>query len=385
MEMLDAVTAYDLKKKYAGFTALYGLNLEIAKGSVFSIVGSAGCGKTTALRLFAGLCEPTGGECTVLGYSPYHESRKLHDLMGVVTDTTKLYEKMTVNQNLQFFAKLYGVEANDAIDRISFLLHRLDIWEFRDKLVKDLSTSALQKANISRALIHKPKILLLDEPTEGLDMETTLLVRSMISHIVDEEEATVLITTRHLMHAEALSENYAIMEKGELIARGTLESLRRISGMKIKAALRLADDSTPPVGFFHKDGLWMKNIQKESEMPALLYKAMQEDCKVYEATIIYPTLENIYDAFLNGTDTLQESEELYAGEPQDTDDGEPQPAEGDETREGADRTEPEHGTETEEDGNAESAAEPGDTPADPGAGEYAGGEAEETVFSVVDH
>jgi len=385
MEMLDAVTAYDLKKKYAGFTALHGLNLEITKGSVFSIVGSAGCGKTTALRLFAGLCEPTGGECTVLGYSPYHEPRRLHELMGVVTETTRLYEKMTINQNLQFFAKLYGIEVNDAIDRISFLLHRLDIWEYRDKPVKDLPTSVLQKANISRALVHKPKILLLDEPTEGLDMETTLLVRGMIAHIVTEEEATVLITTRHLLHAQALSENYAIMEKGELIARGTLESLRRISGLKIKAALRLAEGSAPPAGFFNRDGLWMKNIGQESEMPVLLSKAMQEGCKVYEANIIYPTLENIYDAFLNGADTLQESEEIYAGEPQDTDDGKPQPEERDEADEGPDRAEPEHGAETEEYRNAAAAADPGDAPADPGSAEPAGGEAEETVFSVVDY
>lgn len=383
MEMLDAVTAYDLKKKYAGFTALHGLNLEITKGSVFSIVGSAGCGKTTALRLFAGLCEPTGGECTVLGYSPYHEPRRLHEQMGVVTDTTRLYDKMTVNQNLQFFAKLYGVDANDAIDRISFLLHRLDIWEYRDRMVKDLPTSALQKANISRALIHKPKILLLDEPTEGLDMETTLLVRGMIAHIVTEEEATVLITTRHLVHAETLSENYAIMEKGELVARGTLESLRRMSGLKIKAALRIADGSAKPVGFFQRDGLWMKNIQQESEMPALLQKAMQGGCQVFEANILYPTLEDIYDAFLNETDTVQESEEIYAGEPQDTDDAEPQPPEGDETGEGPDRTEPEYGAKAEEYGDA--AAGPGDAPAEPGAGEPAGGEAEETVFSVVDH
>lgn len=385
MEMLDAITAYDLKKKYAGFTALHGLNLEITRGSVFSIVGSAGCGKTTALRLFAGLCEPTGGECTVLGYSPYHEPRRLHELMGVVTDTTRLYDRMTVNQNLHFYAKLYGIEINDAIDRISFLLHRLDIWEYRDKLVKDLPTNALQKANISRALIHKPKILLLDEPTEGLDMETMLLVRGMIAHIVTEEEATVLITTRHLIHAEALSENYAIMEKGELIARGTLESLRRMSGLKIKAALRLADDSAPPAGFFRKDDLWMKNIQQESEMPALIQKAMQEGCKVYEANIVHPTLENIYDAFLNGIDTLQESEEIYAGEPQDTDDGEPQPAERDETDEGAERTEPEYGDETEEYGDAAAAAGPGDAFEEPGAGQPARGEAEETVFSVVDH
>lgn len=314
--VLDAVITYDLKKNYNNFLALKGFNIEVPKGSVLAIVGAKGCGKTTALRILAGLTEPSGGECSVLGLTPYHEPHKLHEQIGVVTNTAKLYAGMTLNKNLLLYAELLRIDNNDAIDRISFLLHTLDIWKYRDVKVEDLPTNAEQRANIARALIHRPNLLFLDEPTEGMDAETSILVKDLINYIVAEEDATVVMCTRVLNHAEMLADNFVIMDKGEIVAKGTIETLRKISGLKAKAAFRLANGSKAPQGFVLKDNFWIRSISNEEEMPKLISDIISNDCKLYEVNVINPSLEDIYKSFLS--DTPEVGEEIDATNNQDT-------------------------------------------------------------------
>lgn len=297
---MDAITAYDLSKKYGDQIVLNNLNLAVRQGCVSSLIGAAKCGKTTALRLFAGLTTPTMGECTVMGYSPVTEQQKVHAVTGVVTDTARLYKKMTVTENLNFFANINNMEINDTIDRTSFLLHRLGIWEGRDRLISDLTTSAVQRVNIARALIHSPKVLLMDEPTFGMNQETTDAVKYIVEYIVKEEGAAVLLCTRHLDHAEVICEHFAIMDHGGLIARGDMETLRKGSGEKHKAVFRLSPDSVKPEGFFEEDGLYCVHINNEKEMPGLLAKVLSFGCEIYEAKIIKPSLQNIYDAYISG-------------------------------------------------------------------------------------
>lgn len=306
MDIMDAVIAYDLKKTYGTKTALNNFNIEVASGSIFSLVGKAGCGKTTVLRLLAGLTEPTSGECTVLGLSTVGGVHRLHEQIGVVTDTAELYGHMSLEANLQFYATMYGIDDNDAIDRISFLLHELDIWKYRDELVRKLPTNAKQRANVARALIHSPKILLLDEPTEGMGAETTLLVKKMLDHITSEEEATVIISTRVLDHAELLSDSFAILDEGELIAKGNLSTLAKISGCSIKAVLKLEENSKEPAGFKLVEGLWVKNISGPEEMPEILTKVIGEGCRVYEANVVNPSLKDIYKSILSETPEVGE-------------------------------------------------------------------------------
>ena len=124
---MDAVVAYDLTKEYEGQAALSGLNLQVPQGEAFACVGERGCGKTTLVRLLSGLCRPTSGECTVLGLSPSHEPQRLHSVAGTVLDSAHLYTGMTLYENLHFFAGLHGLDDNDALERSSFLLHKLDI------------------------------------------------------------------------------------------------------------------------------------------------------------------------------------------------------------------------------------------------------------------
>ena len=169
---MDAVVAYDLTKEYEGQAALSGLNLQVPQGEAFACVGERGCGKTTLVRLLSGLCRPTSGECTVLGLSPSHEPQRLHSVAGTVLDSAHLYTGMTLYENLHFFAGLHGLDDNDALERSSFLLHKLDIWEGRDLPVEKLSTGVVRRASLARALMHSPKVLLVDDSAGGLDQET---------------------------------------------------------------------------------------------------------------------------------------------------------------------------------------------------------------------
>lgn len=297
---MDAITAYDLSKQYGDSIALCGLNLQIPEGAAFACVGGQGSGKTTLIRLLSGLCRPTMGECTVLGLSPFFEAEKLHALAGTVLDTARLYETMTLSENLRFFAGINGVEENDAIDRISFLLHRLDIWESRDGKIDDLPTGVVRRASLARALIHRPRVLLMDEPDGGLDQETAQSVQSLISQLVSQEGMTFLLCTRNMAYAQRLCDRFAVLKDGSLLAKGDLESLRKGAGVRWRAILRLAGEAQPPRGFREKDGLWQKEIASEEEMPRIISQAVENGIKLLEARVEEPTLEEIYTAFLEG-------------------------------------------------------------------------------------
>lgn len=308
---MDVITAYDLYKQYNNQHALCGLNLQIPAGSAAVCVGGPASGKTTLIRLLAGLCRPTAGECSVMGLSPAFEMGKLHKVMGTVLETARLYKDLTLLENLRFFAEIHDVEENDGLDRASFLLHKLDIWEGRDVKVNDLPTDVVNRACLARALIHRPQVLLMDEFSDGLDRESLERVRELLSYLLTEEGVTLFLATKDTEYAEAIGSFFAFLDKGVLIAKGDWESLRRGAGVHFRAALKVTEEDKLPAGFKLLDGMWQKEIGSESEMPAIISKTVQDGGKLYEAKVIQPTLKEIFEAWLNGGAISQEE----GGEP----------------------------------------------------------------------
>lgn len=297
---MDAIVTYGLSKQYGGVTALSGLNLQVPEGGAFACVGRENSGKTTLIRLLSGLLRPTAGECTVMGYSPSFETEKLHAAVGTVLDSARLYENMTLSENLRFFAGISGVDENDAIDRASFLLHRLDIWESRDGKIDDLPTSMARRGSLARALMHSPRLLLMDEPGEGLDQEMFDSVRELLSYLISQEGMTVMLCTRNMDYAQQLCDGFALLKDGLVMAKGGLESLRRGAGVRYRAVLRLAEGETPPKGFRFSDGLWQREIASEEDLPRIVSQVVREGKKLYEARLEKPSLEEIYAAWLAG-------------------------------------------------------------------------------------
>lgn len=298
---MDAITAYDLSKRYGGRSALSNLNLQVPAGSAFACVGREKSGKTTLIRLLSGLCRPSAGECTVLGFAPFFEANRLHAVSGTVLDTARLYRNMTVSENLLFFSGINGLDENDALDRLSFLLHKLDIWESRDEKVETLPTGVVRRASLAQALIHSPKVLLVDEPANGLDRETSESMGELFSFLIEQEGMTILLTTRNPYYAQRTCNNFALLRDGTVMGRGDLETLRKNAGVRYRAIVRLEDGELPPDGFCSmENGEWKKEVKSEEDLAKIISQIVGSGKKLYEARLERPYLEEIYTAYLNG-------------------------------------------------------------------------------------
>lgn len=299
---MDAIAAYDLSKSYDKSPipqrlALQGINLTVAQGGSFGCVGPVGSGKTTLARLLAGLARPSSGQCSVLGLSPSHEAARLHGMMGAALSSAGLYNTMSIRDNLRFFAGIHQVDRDKAIERISFLMHRLGIWEDRDKRPWSLPTGVQRRAGLARALVHSPKVLLVDGDEDGMDLETAGRVRELLDYVNREEGVALMLCTRDMDYAQLVCRSFGLLDRGVLMARGSLEALRVNRNVRLMAALRLEKGQNGPEGFALRDGLWQKEIDSEDEMPRLIAQAVQGGASLYEARVIRPSLSEIYRAY----------------------------------------------------------------------------------------
>ena len=294
-----AIHTQNLGKSYDGAVyAVHGLSLEIPTGSVFGFLGPNGAGKTTTVKLLTGLLKPTEGSCAVFGLAPAQKPAEVHRVCGVVTETARMYGRMTGMQNLLFYGQLFGLERRECRERAERLLKRMDLWDARDKFLSAYSTGMAQRLSLARALIGAPRMLFLDEPTGGLDPESALAVNAMIGALAREEGVSVFLCTHQLRYAQDICTSYGILHKGKLLACGDLESLSREIGLPLRAQLRLKTKN-PPDGLEQVgEGWWRADLESEEEMPALLKRVVSGGCDVYEARLTRPTLEDVYFQFV---------------------------------------------------------------------------------------
>lgn len=297
---MDAIAAYELTKTFDGTAALQGVSFQVPEGGAMACVGREGAGKTVLARLMAGLGRPSSGECSVLGLSPAHESARLHGMMGAALESARLYDSMSLWDNLRFFAGAHNVPRDQGVERASFLLRRLGLWDQRDKRPHQLPTGDLTRAGLCRALLHRPRVLLLDEEGAGMDRETAGLVRELLEYVLREEGVSLLFCTQNMNYAQGFCGSFGLLHQGILLARGDVEALRAGGGVGLRAAFRLAQGQEGPEGFRLEEGLWQRVIQSEDEMPRLIARMVEQGRGLYEARVIRPTLEEIYDAYLAG-------------------------------------------------------------------------------------
>jgi ABC-2 type transport system ATP-binding protein/sodium transport system ATP-binding protein len=209
--------------------AVKDLSFAVQPGEVYGLLGPNGAGKTTTLRMVLGLLEPTSGEASIAGFGSSEHPDEVKRRVGLVAANAGLYPGLTVREMLLFFADLYAVhdaEAGRELARLSQLLGLHDILERR---CANLSTGQRQRVNLARALIHRPPVMLLDEPTLGLDVLGTQVIIEYIEHLRREGKA-VILTTHHLDDAERLCTRFGLMHLGELVSEGTLTELRGRTG-----------------------------------------------------------------------------------------------------------------------------------------------------------
>ncbi|MBM3274406.1 MAG: ABC transporter ATP-binding protein [Candidatus Sericytochromatia bacterium] len=225
-----------LSRQYGAVTAVEDLDLEVRAGEVLGFLGPNGAGKTTVTRMLSGLIAPTKGTAIVLGHDVEAGAEAVRRGVGVLTEATGLYKRLTARENLRFYAGLYGVNRIDAERRIDHYLRRLDLKHAGDRPVATYSKGMGQKVAIIRALLHEPRLVFLDEPTAGLDVESARTVRDFILTLKDEGR-TVFLCTHHLDEAERVCDRVAIFKR-RIIAMGDAHRLRQdLAGRKVVVRL----------------------------------------------------------------------------------------------------------------------------------------------------
>jgi ABC-2 type transport system ATP-binding protein len=210
--------------------ALKGVDLVVERGAIFGLLGPNGAGKTTLTKILSTLLLPTGGTALVLGHDVTKETDWLRPRMGLVLGGERgLYNRISGRDNLRYFADLYGVPMAEREERIRAVLERVDLVGAADRRVEEYSRGMKQKLHLARGILHRPQILFLDEPTIGLDpksaRETRKLIRSLVA-----DGVTIFLTTHYMFEAEELCPKLAILSKGRIVARDTVDNLRALIG-----------------------------------------------------------------------------------------------------------------------------------------------------------
>lgn len=220
-----AIEISGLTKKFGDFIAVDHLDLKVYKGEIFGLLGPNGAGKTTTIRMLCGLMAPTEGSIKILGYKIPEERNEAIRKIGYMAQRFSLYEDLTVYENMEFYGKLYGLKGSLLRERILKLLDFLELSEFKDRLAGKLSGGMKQRLALGVALIHNPSLLILDEPTAGVDPS---LRRAFWNYFrsLNKEGTTILVTTHYMDEAENC-DRIGLMSKGKLIAIGSPRELKR--------------------------------------------------------------------------------------------------------------------------------------------------------------
>ena len=222
-----------LTRTFGTVRALDDVTLEVPSGAVFGLLGPNGAGKTTTIRLLLGLIEPTRGRADVLGYDIATQGQQIRDRVGALLEHTGLYERLTADDNLDYFASIWGMTGAAKRERIKELLTHFGLWERRADRVGTWSRGMKQKLAIARAIVHRPALVFLDEPTAGLDPAASVALREDIATLAASNGTTVFLTTHNLTEAERVCGLVAVIRAGKLVALGAPAQLRGSTGRSI--------------------------------------------------------------------------------------------------------------------------------------------------------
>lgn len=218
------------------------VSIEAKPGRVFCLLGVNGAGKTTMLRMLSTVIRPTSGVATVAGYDVVREGEKVRASIGFMSNSTALYGRLTGIEVLQYFGNLYGLEGDRLKERIQFVLDKLDLHDFKDRLCDKMSTGQKQRVSIARTILHDPPVLFFDEPTAGLDVVTSQSVMQFIEESRMNGK-TVVYCTHIMSEVERLCDDIAIIHDGTIRGEGNVEQLKALAGESSleRAFLKLVD------------------------------------------------------------------------------------------------------------------------------------------------
>lgn len=217
-----------LVKKFGDFAAVADVSFEVKRGEVFGLLGPNGAGKSTILRILSTLARPTDGTANIGGFDVVRQDNSVRNLVGIVSEKMIMYDRLTARENLWFFGRLFDIPTETLNPRIDELLELVQLTKWKNSLVGTFSTGMRQRMNVVRALLNMPQVLFLDEPTLGLDPQSSVEIREFVVKLNKEKGTTIIVTTHTMVDADMLCDRIGIIDHGKVVALDTSSNLKRI-------------------------------------------------------------------------------------------------------------------------------------------------------------
>ena len=304
---MPGIEAVGLSKSFGALTAINRLSFEVDSGEIFGLLGPNGSGKTTTVRLLSCLIAPSEGTARVAGFDIKEEPIKVRETVGVLTENPGIYDRLTVVENMEFFAEAYGLRDRAERDsRIKELLEFFDLWDRRGDKVGTFSKGMRQKLAIAKAIVHRPEVLFLDEPSSGLDPKAAKDIRDLMEEMSRQEKHTIVLCTHNLEEAERLCSRVMIIRKGSALATGSIEDLRKKlhGALELEIGLEEVNDrllrtttkleGVKTVKTTIKGTLIYDLDDPEAQTPDVVKSLVQAGGRVTSVNILRPSLEDAY-------------------------------------------------------------------------------------------
>ncbi len=297
----------NLTKTFGKFTAVDDISFDVKKGEIFGLLGPNGAGKSTTLRMLSTLSRPTMGTATIGGYDTVKNDMEVRKLIGIVSEKMIIYNRLTAKENLWFFGSLFNIPKNVLNKRIDDLLELVQLTKWKDAQVGTFSTGMRQRMNVIRALLNMPQVLFLDEPTLGLDPQSSVEIRDFVKKLNQESGTTVIITTHMMVDADLLCDRIAIVDHGKIIALDTSTNLKKIiSGADTMIIKLEVANLTPDMGASIKaldcvDASTQENstqlhiiVHGEEAFDSIIDTVRKKNGKITSMANLQPTLEDVF-------------------------------------------------------------------------------------------
>ncbi|MCX6039441.1 MAG: ATP-binding cassette domain-containing protein [Chloroflexi bacterium] len=301
---MKAIEVQNLHKAFGNLKAVDGVSFEVQQGEIFSLLGPNGAGKTTTISMLSCLLRPDEGDALVMGHSIRTDQMGVKSVLGVVPQEIALYEDLSARENLTFWGKMYGLRGAALKTRVDEVLEVIGLTDRAKEFIKKYSGGMKRRVNIGIALLHKPQIIYMDEPTVGIDPQSR---RNILDSVValKNQGITVLYTTHYMEEAQELSDHIAIMDTGKLIAYGTNQELVKIVGQMDRITLTINTESGRVMDAWKKvqgvkqvtaeDGtLTVLADDSNQVLPRLFEAATTQGVRIASVAILEPNLEAVF-------------------------------------------------------------------------------------------
>jgi ABC-2 type transport system ATP-binding protein len=276
-------------KQYYDFTAVDNLSLEVDDGEIVGIIGHNGAGKSTTLKMIAGLVEPTLGTVEVMGRDIQKHSVAIKKQIGYLPEESPLYENMSARQYLLFFSELYQMRRRDALARIDILLDSLNLPQ-KDKLTGEFSKGMKRKTAIARALLHDPNLLILDEPNSGLDPLTSFFIINYLKTLKAAGK-TILLSAHNLFHVEYICDRVMIIKNGKMVIFDKMDAIRSSLGKREFQVVFKAEET---LDYERRDGNYVFRTHEINAIAGVLEKISDHNWALVDLSVKESALEEIY-------------------------------------------------------------------------------------------